>query len=227
MALRVIRAYRAVSTEAAITVAGMIPFDHLARAYSEVYWESRDSSTPTQDPLANQESPKERAIRRARTRWKQELTSRAAEKRAIGAILPKWEEWAEKGPGARTYRITQMLTGHGCFGEYLRRIGAERTASCHQCDAELDTAQDTLAECRAFEEQRRRLIAAIGRNLTPAAIVDAILADETKKEAVTTFCEEVISLKEAAERDREHSNPDRARRKKERRLNRHQQSARR
>ena len=145
---------------------------------------------------------------------------------AIGAILHKWEEWAEGGPDALTYRITQILTGHVCFGEYLRRIGAERTASCHHCDAELDTAQHTLAECRAFEEQRRRLIGVIGRSLTPAVIVDAILTDDTRKEAVTTFCEEVISLKEAAERDREHSNPDRARRKKERRLNRRQKNAR-
>ena len=66
----------------------------------------------------------------------------------------------------------------------------------------------------------------IGRSLTPAAIVDAILADVMGKEAVTTFCEEVISLKEAAERDREHSNPDRARRMKERCLNRRQKNAR-
>ena len=224
MALRVIRAYRTVSTETAIILAGMIPFDHLARAYSESYWESRDSSTPTQDLRANQESPKERATRRALTRWKQELRSRAAEKRAIGSILPKREEWAEKGPGALTYRVTQILTGHGCFGEYLRRIGAEKTASCHHCDAELDTAQQTIAECIAFEEQRGRLIAVIGRSLTPAAIVDAILTDVTRKEAVTTFCEEEISLKEAAESDREHPNPDRARRKKERSLNRHQQN---
>ena len=156
MALRVIRACRTVSTEAAITLAGMIPFDHLARAYSEAYWESRDISTSTQDPLANQESPKERAIRRARSRWKRELTSRAAEKMAIGAILHKWEEWAEGGPDALTYRITQILTGHVCFGEYLRRIGAERTASCHHCDAELDTAQHTLPEFRAFEERKIR-----------------------------------------------------------------------
>ena len=93
----------------------------------------------------------------------------------------------------------------------------------------MDSAQHTLAECRAFEEQRRRLTATIGRNLTPAAIVDPMLADDTKKEAVTAeaFCEEVIGLKEAAERDREHSNPDRARRMKERRLNRRQQSTRR
>ena len=63
-------------------------------------------------------------------------------------------------------------------------------------------------------------------SLTPAVIVDAILTDVTRKEAVTTFCEEVISLKEAAERDREHSNSDCARRKKERSLNRRQQNPR-
>ena len=37
MAIRLVRAYRTVSGEAAITLAGIIPFDHLARAYAETY----------------------------------------------------------------------------------------------------------------------------------------------------------------------------------------------
>ena len=41
MAIRTIKAYRPVSEEAALTLAGMIPYDHLARAYLRKYWESR------------------------------------------------------------------------------------------------------------------------------------------------------------------------------------------
>ena len=42
------------------------------------------------------------------------------------------------GAGARmlAFRVTQVLTGHGCFGEYLKRIGAEATAGCHHCEAQ-------------------------------------------------------------------------------------------
>ncbi|XP_072755742.1 uncharacterized protein [Anoplolepis gracilipes] len=36
--------------------------------------------------------------------------------------------------------MTQVLTEHGCFGEYLHRIGKEGTTSCHNCEDERDGA---------------------------------------------------------------------------------------
>ena len=84
-----------------------------------------------------------------------------------------------------------------------------------------------LAECKAFEEQRGRLTATIGRNLSPAAIVSALLAGDTKREAVTSFCEEVIGIKEVAERNRGHLDLDRTRRMRGRPLNSRQHNQRR
>ena len=43
------------------------------------------------------------------------------------------------GRGRPTYRVTQVLTGHGCFGEYLLRIRKKDTARCHHCDASVTT----------------------------------------------------------------------------------------
>ena len=52
----------------------------------------------------------------------------------IEAVQPLLAEWAGGGHGVvLTYRMTQVLTGHGCFGEYLRRIRKERTGVCHHC----------------------------------------------------------------------------------------------
>ena len=56
---------------------------------------------------------------------------------------------------------------------------------------------------RAFEEQRRALSAVIESDLSPAAIISALLAGDEKGKAVTPLCEEVINQKEAAERERE------------------------
>ena len=130
----------------------------------------------------------------------------AAERRVVGAILPHWEQWWGSGPPELTYRATQVLTGHGCFGKYLGKIGAEHTTECHHCGAESDSAQHTLAECSAFESQRRTLIANIGDDLSPAAIIEGLLAEDGKKEAIFSFCEEVMGLKEVAERGRERAN---------------------
>lgn len=46
------------------------------------------------------------------------------------------------GPGeAFTFKIMQVLTGHGCFDDYLRQIGAEA-----KCDADIHKAQHTAEE---------------------------------------------------------------------------------
>src|SRR5436190_740793 len=50
-------------------------------------------------------------------------------------------------------RMTQVLSGHGCFREYLRRIGKEAPARCHHCpkgQREEDSARHTLLECVAW-----------------------------------------------------------------------------
>ena len=163
MVIRLSRGYRTISTEVAITLAGLIPFDLLAVGRAEAYWGSRDG-----DDERSQGSPAEELLRaqaqaRAKEKWKQELLhGRASEKRAVATIIHSWDDWTEMGPSLLTYRITQVITGHGCFGEYLRKIGAEETPVCHHCGAESDTAQHTVEMCEAFETQRRDLVAAIG-----------------------------------------------------------------
>jgi len=64
----------------------------------------------------------------------------------------------DRAQGELTYRMTQVLTGHGCFGEYLYRIKRERTTQCHHCTEVRDTAQHTLAECQEWEGLRRVLV---------------------------------------------------------------------
>ena len=55
------------------------------------------------------------------------------------------------------HRVTQMIRGHGCFGEYLHCIGAEETPACQEYGAEVDTAQHVLEVFPRFQEQRQVL----------------------------------------------------------------------
>jgi hypothetical protein len=107
----------------------------------------------------------------------------------------------ERREGSVTFRLTQILTGHGCFGEYLNRIGREDTAQCHHCGGDRDSAQHTLEDCQAWESDRRVLVAIIGQDLCPSAVVEAMLRDTEGWMAMTSFCEAVMRQKEAAERD--------------------------
>ena len=113
-----------------------------------------------------------------------------------------------------TYRVMQVFTRHGCLGEYLHRIRKEATARCHHCDASVDSAQHTLEYCPAWARPRRDLNVEIGWDLSPPAILGALLASERGRRAVTSFCEQVMLWKEAAVRVRvRNSHPERINRR--------------
>lgn len=139
----------------------------------------------------------------------------------IDAVRPVLREWCKRAFGSLTFRMVQVLTGHGCFGQYLHRIARrEPSAVCHECGAGIDSAQHTLAECPSWEQQRRALAAVVGEELLLPNVVRAMVAREEAWVAMASFCEDVIAQKEAAERIREadpHGDPLRIRRRGERR----------
>ncbi|KMQ86877.1 reverse transcriptase [Lasius niger] len=101
-------------------------------------------------------------------------------RRTVEAVLPCLGEWLDRAHGGVGYRMTQILTGHGCFGEYLGRIGRKESRKCHHCDHQWDDAQHTLADCPAWMDERADLVAAVGRNLTLPMVVSAIVGSEEK-----------------------------------------------
>lgn len=79
------------------------------------------------------------------------------------------------------------------------QIGKECTRACHHCEASRDTAQHTLEKWNVL---RRDLCNEIGNDLSLRVIVTKMLGSERSWKAVASFCEQVMSQKEAAERIR-------------------------
>ncbi|XP_039312874.1 uncharacterized protein LOC120359455, partial [Solenopsis invicta] len=134
--------------------------------------------------------------------WKRNLIENppAAGSRILEAVLPHLDEWVGRPFGGLSYRTTQVLTGHGCFGEYLCRIKKEPTTRCHHCGAARDSAQHTLVDCPAWEELRGVLRAEIGNDLSLPAIISQMVGRESAWKAVSSFCEQVMLQKEEAEK---------------------------
>ncbi|XP_025156073.1 uncharacterized protein LOC112588925 [Harpegnathos saltator] len=63
--------------------------------------------------------------------------------RRAEAVRPCLSEVADRRRRGLFFRLMQVLTGHGCFGWYLHRIGKEPTARCHHCPEGEDTVQHT------------------------------------------------------------------------------------
>jgi len=119
------------------------------------------------------------------------------------ALLPHFPAWANRRWGGITFRITQLLTGHGCFGNYLLRIGKAATALCPHCGLDDDSSGHTLASCSEWRRERAALTAVIGPDLTLSGVIGAISGSREAWLAFAKFAEDVMRLKEEAERARE------------------------
>lgn len=205
MAVRSIRGYRTISYEAACALAGSPPWDLEARVLASLYRWREEARARGGGPMQ-----REIDLRRSQLRevlvaeWRERLLRPTAGLATIEAIRPVLEEWLERRHGSLSFRATQVFSGHGCFGKYLCRINREPDARCHHCVHCLgDTARHTLAECAAWEEPRRALVTEVGTDLSLPAVARAMVGSAESWDAVISFCETVISQKEAAERLRE------------------------
>ncbi|CAH2228581.1 jg15158, partial [Pararge aegeria aegeria] len=76
----------------------------------------------------------------------------------------------------------------------------EQLPGCHHCDDCLeDTAQHTLEVCPAWAGQRRALENTAAGDLPLPTIFQTIVPSESARNTAASFCEEVMSAKEAAE----------------------------
>jgi hypothetical protein len=84
------------------------------------------------------------------SRWKEDLATPFAGHATVEAIRLVLDQWLKRRRGQLTYRLVQVLSGHGCIGKYLHKIARrEPTAVCHECGAVEDTPRHTLEKCAA------------------------------------------------------------------------------
>lgn len=207
MALRSIRGYRTVSYTAACLLAGTAPWELVAQSYAQLFsWRTRKIARG--ETVAPRELARKRSLLYAAVlkSWEEQLALPNAGIRTVEAVRPIFWDWLNRKHGSLTFRLVQVLTGHGCFGEYLYNIARrEPTPRCHHCRSEVDTAQHTLQECPAWAAQRRELVSTLGDDLSLPTVVRLMVGETSLWDATVVFCEVVLSQKEDAEREREKS----------------------
>ena len=151
MVLRMIKGYRTVSKEAAVVLAGTIPIDILMKEWSEYYH------------------------RRSSLIDKRSLRAEIREK-----SLEAWQErWRLADAGRHTYQyitnvnqvlrvtnthlggvLTQFLTGHGKFREYLKRVGITDSGECPKCGVD-ETSTHIIFEFPVYNVTRKTTLMGI------------------------------------------------------------------
>lgn len=172
-----IRGYRTISFAAATALAHVPPLDLLAGArklvYDQVIAAKADGLCLT---LRAVDVLRKQTRKHMIAEWLSRLhDSRTPGRSTMEALIPQFERWMERPHGQLTFRVSQVLSGHGCFGEYLHRIGKVQTPNCEHCDAGVDTALHTLRDCEAWSDQRSILRTHIGDDLSLPGVTSAIL----------------------------------------------------
>ncbi|KAJ8717570.1 hypothetical protein PYW07_005500 [Mythimna separata] len=186
MAIRMVRGYRTISREAASLLAGLPPWDLEATV------------------LARMHDLRVEMQRRGETRTRGGQSSGGNS---------GWH-------GDCDYRnIRNPVLGTPSS----RRLGLslrsgwkeERTPGCRHCvDRPEDTVEHTVEVCPAWAEHRRVLVEAIGSgDLSRRALVQAMVRSDEGWHAVASFCEAVMLVKEAADRERVRERSSRRRRR--------------
>ena len=91
-----------------------------------------------------------------------------------------------------TFHLTQALTGHGCFRNYLKRIGVYESAECPTCPETDEDVEHVLFVCPGFWEERERFRALWKGLLTPEGIGRCLRSSQRGWDAVICLATEVV-----------------------------------
>uniref|UniRef100_T1HT18 Uncharacterized protein n=1 Tax=Rhodnius prolixus TaxID=13249 RepID=T1HT18_RHOPR len=79
--------------------------------------------------------------------------------RLTAALLPDVKSWVGRGFGEVDYYLTQLLSGHGYFREFLRKMGKRSEGNCVGMR---DDAHHTFFVCERWGRARRDLERRVG-----------------------------------------------------------------
>ncbi|KAL0894322.1 hypothetical protein ABMA27_012948 [Loxostege sticticalis] len=89
--------------------------------------------------------------------------------------------------------LTQILTGHGGFSQYLHRFKCGENPSC-DCDPQVEqTVPHLLSECPVFDRLRFEFEQKSGEKIEKSKYHE-LIASKATREAFITFCEKICAI---------------------------------
>uniref|UniRef100_A0A2M4CS98 Putative retrovirus-related pol polyprotein from type-1 retrotransposable element n=1 Tax=Anopheles darlingi TaxID=43151 RepID=A0A2M4CS98_ANODA len=189
MTMRVISAYRTISSEAACVIASMMPIGIILA-------EDRacNSRRGTRDA---REVARRESVARWQSQWDQ-----AKDGRWTHRLIRDLGLWLSRRHGEVDFFLTQFLSGHGCFRSYLHRFGHAGSPACPECGSGVEeTPEHVVFECPRFAAERAEFV-----NLGADDIVAEMCNKQATWNAVSRAVTSIMSTLQARWR-REQGNP--------------------
>lgn len=178
-ALRVACAYRTVLLDAALVLTGLPPLPLVLGSRIRTYHCTAELKRSDALTIRALRLIKHEEDLRIREEWGEYLARPGlAGVRTLEVIRPQLDAWLDRRHECLTFRMTQILTGHGCFSTFLYRIWKSPTRECFHCVEHIDSAEHTLSVCQSWGSERLALREKIPGDVTLLNIVAAIVESE-------------------------------------------------
>lgn len=191
IALRVARAYRTVSSKAALVLSGLIPWELLAEERTKRYKDdSSDETDLREKTMVSWQAAWDKEEGGNTTRWTKRL-------------IPNLKAWVSRTHGDTSYYLTQILSGHGSFQTYMVKIGKTQVATCVLCDSgEEDDVTHTVLRCEKLKEIRERAAALMEDQQTVEKIIQRMLGSDQEWQTIAEALENIMRKKDELEQER-------------------------
>lgn len=181
--IRVCSAYRTISYESVTVIAGVAPINLQAKERLAKY-EGKESSEARKDLLEE---------------W-QRMWDNGKYGRWTHYLIPNIRAWLNRSQGETDYFLTQALSGHGCFREYLYKRKRAETDECRYCSA-TDTVEHTLFVCLRWEEERQTFERKAGKNFNTDSMMQGLMGEEEQFKTAYDTIRQIIANKEQENRE--------------------------
>lgn len=165
LCLRVCSAYRTASAEAACVLASMVPIGLLVREDMRCY------------ELRRVEGHRASARIATMAEWQRSWDD-STKGRWTYRMIPNLARWVNRTHGEINFYLTQVLSGHGCFRQYLHRFGHATSPNCPNCTGTVETVEHVVFDCPRFQTSREILLLGCGMDTTPDNLIDRMCLSE-------------------------------------------------
>lgn len=182
-AVRVASAYRTISYDAVCVIAGLTPIRLVILEDCRCYESAKQSTTKT---LRSEH--KDKTIQDWQEEWNDSSSGRWTYR-----LIPSIKDWIERPHGEINFHMTEFLSGHGGFREYLHRIGRAASPNCPHCINEIESPEHVFFECPRFQDDRKELHKLVGPDIKAETLIEAMCRDKTTWDSANTLIYRIMN----------------------------------
>lgn len=189
MLLRIASAYRTTSTISLQVITGIAPIELQVEERRFIH-EQREGHLP---------EIWEAAKRIKREMWQRKWNENVNKAQWTKKLIPQLDPWLNCNHRDLDYHLTQVLTGHGHFHTYTKRMNLSADDMCFYC-GETDTVEHTVFVCNRWVKYRQDTYTLLGEEINPDNMVQKMIESSANWKLVQKLVKRIMTQKEKDER---------------------------